>query len=57
MRLNWRIELDSNAVRYLYYQNSLLDGLDVVDAIEAVGSQSGATSAKVVVKGSGEITE
>jgi hypothetical protein len=31
--------------------------LDVVDAIEAVGSQSGATSAKVVVKGSGEITE
>merc|ERR1740133_466517 len=35
----------------------VIDGLDVVDAIEAVGSQSGATSAKVVVKGSGEITE
>jgi hypothetical protein len=45
------------SVHSLYYQNSLLDGLDVVDAIEAVGSQSGATSAKVVVKGSGEITE
>ncbi|KAL7523242.1 hypothetical protein ACHAXR_000523, partial [Thalassiosira sp. AJA248-18] len=35
----------------------VVDGLDVVDKIEAVGSQSGATSANVVVKACGEITE
>jgi hypothetical protein len=33
------------------------DGLDVVDKIEAVGSQSGATASPVKVKASGEITE
>ena len=37
--------------------HSTPDGLDVVDAIEAVGSQSGATSKTVVVKASGELTE
>jgi len=31
------------------------DGLDVVDKIEGVGSQSGSTSAKVVVKDCGEL--
>jgi cyclophilin family peptidyl-prolyl cis-trans isomerase len=31
------------------------DGLDVVDKIEGVGSQSGSTSAKVVVKECGEV--
>jgi hypothetical protein len=36
---------------------STTDGLDVVDKIEAVGSQSGATAAPVTVKASGEITE
>lgn len=35
----------------------VVDGLDVVDKIELVGSQSGATAKKVVVKESGEITE
>eukprot|EP00339_Tiarina_fusa_P015461 CAMPEP_0117037064 /NCGR_PEP_ID=MMETSP0472-20121206/26205_1 /TAXON_ID=693140 ORGANISM="Tiarina fusus, Strain LIS" /NCGR_SAMPLE_ID=MMETSP0472 /ASSEMBLY_ACC=CAM_ASM_000603 /LENGTH=209 /DNA_ID=CAMNT_0004746981 /DNA_START=33 /DNA_END=662 /DNA_ORIENTATION=- len=35
----------------------VIDGLDVVDKIESVGSQSGATSKSVVVKESGEITE
>merc|ERR1712021_252441 len=35
----------------------VVDGLDVVDAIEKVGSQSGATSKTVVVKASGELTE
>jgi len=33
------------------------DGLDVVDKIEAIGSQSGATSKTVTVVKSGEITE
>ena len=33
------------------------DGLDVVDAIEAVGSDSGRTSKTVVVKDCGELTE
>ena len=36
---------------------SVVDGLDVVDKIEAVGSQSGATAATVTIKASGEITE
>jgi len=31
------------------------DGMDVVDAIEAVGSQSGETSAKVVITSSGQV--
>eukprot|EP00978_Attheya_sp_CCMP212_P017854 scaffold48121_cov47-Attheya_sp.AAC.2 len=35
----------------------VIDGLDVVDTIERVGSQSGQTSKKVVVKESGEIAE
>merc|ERR1711892_763463 len=35
----------------------VIDGLDVVDKIETVGSQSGATSKTVVVKASGELTE
>lgn len=35
----------------------VLEGGDVVDAIEAVGSQSGTTSKKVVIADSGEITE
>jgi len=34
---------------------SVVDGMDVVDQIEMVGSQSGKTSAKVVVKDCGEI--
>ncbi len=34
---------------------NVTDGLDVLDKIEAVGSQSGATSAKVVVEDSGEL--
>ena len=34
-----------------------IDGLDVVDKIESVGSQSGATSAPVMIKACGEITE
>uniref|UniRef100_A0A7S2AAP1 Peptidyl-prolyl cis-trans isomerase n=1 Tax=Trieres chinensis TaxID=1514140 RepID=A0A7S2AAP1_TRICV len=33
----------------------VIDGLDVVDKIEGVGSQSGMTSKKVVVKESGEL--
>mmetsp|Transcript_30061 Transcript_30061/g.63788 ORF Transcript_30061/g.63788 Transcript_30061/m.63788 type:complete len:206 (+) Transcript_30061:67-684(+) len=36
---------------------SVVDGIDVVDAIEGVGSQSGATSVPVIVKACGEITE
>jgi peptidylprolyl isomerase len=35
----------------------VVDGIDVVDKIELVGSQSGATAKKVVIKESGEITE
>lgn len=35
----------------------VVDGLDVVDKIEAVGSQSGATAATVTIKASGQITE
>mmetsp|Transcript_39234 Transcript_39234/g.59153 ORF Transcript_39234/g.59153 Transcript_39234/m.59153 type:complete len:158 (+) Transcript_39234:575-1048(+) len=35
----------------------VIDGLDVVDKIEGVGSQSGRTSATVTVRESGEITE
>jgi len=35
----------------------VIDGLDVVDKIETVGSQSGTTSKTVVVKASGELTE
>merc|ERR1712037_198888 len=35
----------------------VIDGLDVVDKIEGVGSQSGATAKPVKVKASGEITE
>ncbi|KAL9190763.1 hypothetical protein ACHAXT_000469 [Thalassiosira profunda] len=35
----------------------VVDGMDVVDKIEGVGSQSGATSAPVMVKASGEISE
>jgi len=34
-----------------------VDGLDIVDTIEGVGSQSGETSQTVVVKGCGEVTE
>eukprot|EP00804_Cyclotella_cryptica_P011433 CCRYP_016376-RD/>CCRYP_016376-RD protein AED:0.14 eAED:0.14 QI:211/1/1/1/0.8/0.66/6/264/205 len=36
---------------------SVVDGMDVVDTIEGVGSQSGRTSAPVVIKACGEITE
>jgi cyclophilin family peptidyl-prolyl cis-trans isomerase len=36
---------------------SVVDGMDVVDTIEVVGSQSGRTSALVVIKACGEITE
>jgi len=35
----------------------VLDGLEVVDKIEAVGSQSGATAKKVVVNDCGELSE
>jgi len=35
----------------------VVDGLDVVDKIETIGSQSGATSESVMIKASGEITE
>jgi hypothetical protein len=35
----------------------VIEGLDVVDKIELVGSQSGTTAKKVVIKESGEITE
>merc|ERR1719502_2610873 len=35
----------------------VVEGLDVVEKIEAVGSQSGATSKSVVIKESGEVTE
>merc|ERR1711937_786343 len=35
----------------------VIDGLDVVDTIEGVGSQSGATSKPVKIKACGEITE
>jgi hypothetical protein len=34
-----------------------LDGLDVVDMIEGVGSQSGTTAKPVMVRDCGEITE
>ena len=34
-----------------------VDGLDVIDKIESVGSQSGRTSQEVVIKGCGELTE
>jgi cyclophilin family peptidyl-prolyl cis-trans isomerase len=33
----------------------VVEGLDVVDKIESVGSQSGATSKSVIVKESGEL--
>ena len=36
---------------------SVVDGLDVVDTIEAVGSQSGMTSKPVVIRDCGEIAE
>ena len=36
---------------------SQTDGLDVVDKIESVGSQSGATCKPVVIKESGEILD
>jgi len=35
----------------------VVDGIEVVDMIEGVGSQSGATSAPVTIKACGEITE
>ena len=35
----------------------VVDGLDVVDTIESVGSQSGATVKEVLVRDCGEITE
>lgn len=35
----------------------VIEGLDVVDKIEAVGSQSGRTAAPVIIAASGEITE
>jgi peptidylprolyl isomerase len=35
----------------------VVDGLDVVDKIESVGSQSGMTSKPVIIKESGELTE
>lgn len=38
-------------------QQQYTDGLDVVDKIEEVGSQSGATAKPVVVKESGEILD
>jgi hypothetical protein len=34
-----------------------IDGMDVVDKIETVGSGSGATAAKVVIKECGELIE
>jgi hypothetical protein len=37
--------------------NNPIDGLDVVDKIEGVGSQSGKTSKSVVVKECGEILD
>lgn len=36
---------------------SVVDGLDIVDQIESVGSQSGRTAKTVIVKDCGEITE
>ncbi len=35
----------------------VLEGMDVVSAIEAVGSQSGSTSKPVVITASGELKE
>ncbi|KAL3945827.1 MAG: hypothetical protein SGBAC_000099 [Bacillariaceae sp.] len=35
----------------------VVDGMDVVDAVEAVGSQSGTTSRKVVIQDCGELKE
>ena len=35
----------------------VVDGLDVVDTIEGVGSRSGSTSAPVMIKACGELTE
>jgi cyclophilin family peptidyl-prolyl cis-trans isomerase len=35
----------------------VVDGLEVVDTIEGVGSRSGSTSAPVKIKASGEIKE
>ena len=35
----------------------VVDGIEVVDMIEGVGSQSGKTSAPVTIKACGEITE
>ena len=34
---------------------SVVEGMDVVKAIEAVGSQSGATRSKVVIASSGQL--
>jgi cyclophilin family peptidyl-prolyl cis-trans isomerase len=34
---------------------SVVEGMDVVKAIEAVGSQSGATRAKVMIESSGQL--
>ena len=36
---------------------SVVDGLDIVDKIESVGSQSGKTAKTVIVKDCGEITD
>lgn len=35
----------------------VVDGVDVVDTIEGVGSQSGRTAAPVVIKACGELEE
>ena len=35
----------------------VVDGLDVVDTIEGVGSRSGSTAAPVKIKACGELTE
>ena len=35
----------------------VVDGLEVVDTIEGVGSRSGSTSALVIIKACGELTE
>jgi len=51
------IELYSDVIYYPHFQILLPDGLDVVDKIEEIGSQSGATAKPVVIAKSGEITD
>lgn len=46
---------DVGSLSLVFLSRTFQDGLDVVDAIEEVGSNSGMTSKKVVIKDCGEL--